>query len=255
MTSRAGPASDFWSTLPFGRDVSLLVQDESGLAALDKPAGVLSHPNRRGEEVRSLLNASYILEGEYFEWSFGGAERRLWLLNRLDSGTSGVILVAASSELATQIRAHFRSKRVHKEYQALVFGTPRAPSEVWRDRLGVQKQAGRIRTTADAGEMIAESAMELVRKGGGEPRVSLIRLEPRTGRSHQLRVQCAKRNLPIIGDQTYGDFARNRAFAKLTGTKRLFLHSMATQFEYAWQGERRSFSALAPLPPEFEKFL
>ena len=90
---------------------------------------------------------------------------------------------------------------------------------------------------------------------GEKPRLTLIRLEPRTGRSHQLRVQCANRGLPIVGDQTYGDFARNRAFTRLARTKRLFLHSSETSFEYDFDGRRTSFSAVAPLPAEFEKFL
>jgi tRNA pseudouridine65 synthase len=88
-----------------------------------------------------------------------------------------------------------------------------------------------------------------------EPRVALVRLEPRTGRSHQLRVQCAKRHLPIAGDQTYGDFARNREFAKLAGTKRMFLHSLETSFDYEWRGRKFSFTARAPVPAEFEKLL
>ena len=97
--------------------------------------------------------------------------------------------------------------------------------------------------------------MTLVRKGAGEPQLALIRLEPKTGRSHQLRVQCAKRHLPIVGDQTYGDFAANRAFAKRTGAKRLFLHSMSTTFEYEFRQRRSTFSATAPLPDDFVKFL
>ena len=97
--------------------------------------------------------------------------------------------------------------------------------------------------------------MSLVRAGRHEPRVSLVRLEPRTGRTHQLRVQCAKRALPIVGDQTYGNFGRNRAFAKLADTKRLFLHSMETAFEYEFHGRKYLFAAKAPLPEEFEKFL
>jgi len=90
--------------------------------------------------------------------------------------------------------------------------------------------------------------------GRKEPRVALIRLEPRTGRSHQLRVQCAKRALPIVGDQTYGNFAANRTFAKIAGTRRMFLHSSETTFEYDWRGVKYAFSAKAPLPGEFEKF-
>jgi 23S rRNA-/tRNA-specific pseudouridylate synthase len=80
---------------------------------------------------------------------------------------------------------------------------------------------------------------------------SLVKLEPRTGRSHQLRVQCAKRQLPIIGDQTYGNFALNREFAKLHQTKRLFLHSLETSFTYEFAGKNHAFKATAPLPREF----
>jgi 23S rRNA-/tRNA-specific pseudouridylate synthase len=97
--------------------------------------------------------------------------------------------------------------------------------------------------------------MSLVRAGRREPRLALLRLEPRTGRSHQLRVQCARRGLPIVGDQTYGDFARNREFARQAGTKRLFLHSMETSFEYEFGGRRHAFSAKSPLPEEFESVL
>jgi tRNA pseudouridine65 synthase len=248
----------FWSTLPLGRNVTLITRDDNGLAAFHKPAGVLSHPNERGDEPRSLLHAHYVVEGEFFEWKTGDGTQdvqRLWLLNRLDSATSGVILAASSAELAVEIRAHFKRQRVQKIYQALVFGAPRAATETWQDRLAVEKRGGKIRTAANAGHVPAESQMTVVRRGTNEPRLTLIRLEPKTGRSHQLRVQCAKRHLPIVGDQTYGDFARNRAFAKLTRVKRLFLHSMSTRFEYEWQGKRHSFSATAPLPEEFEKFL
>ena len=251
-------AEGFWTALPLGRDVTLISHDENGLAALNKPAGVLSHPNDRADERRALLHARYVFDGEFFEWKNprdASPPLRLWLLNRLDSATSGVILVAASAELATEIRAHFKRKLVQKEYQALVFGVPRVPSELWRDRLTVEKRRGQIRTASHAGHVPAESRMTLVRKGTREPPLALIRLEPRTGRSHQLRVQCAKRRLPIVGDQTYGDFPRNRAFAKVTGVKRLFLHSMTTRFDYDFGGRRHSFSATAPLPEEFEKFL
>lgn len=253
----SGESESIWAALPLGRDVTLLAHDASGLAALNKPAGVLSHPNARGDEARALLAAPYVMDGEFFEWTppGQGAPRRLWLLNRLDSATSGVILAAASAELAAEIRAQFKRKQVRKVYHALVFGAPREPQEVWRDLLAVEKRGGQVRTATHGGHVPAESRMKVVRLGQGEPRLALIRLEPRTGRSHQLRVQCAKRRLPIVGDQTYGDFPRNREFARRTGEKRLFLHSLETAFDYEYRGQRRHFSAHAPLPPEFEKFL
>lgn len=243
---------EFWTQLPLGDGVNLLTRDANGLAALSKPAGVLSHPNTTGDLPRALLRAPYRAEGEYFAWNGpDGREGRLWLLNRLDSATSGVILVAADEQLAAAVRLHFRQKRVHKVYNALVFGRPAAPQQVWRDRLAVEKRGGQIRTSA-AGHIPAECQMRVLRPGTARelPR-TLLQLEPLTGRSHQLRVQCAKRHLPIVGDQTYGDFARNRAFARATGEKRLFLHSLLTEFEYEFGGRRSRFAAKAPLPLEF----
>jgi tRNA pseudouridine65 synthase len=244
-------AESFWAELPLGREVNLLAADPVGLAAFNKPAGVLSHPNEPGDEPRSLLTVRYEREGECYTWDAAGTPRRLWLLNRLDSATSGVLLVSADEALATAVRHHFRTKRVHKVYNAVVFGRPPAPIQVWRDLLAVEKRGGQIRTST-RGHIPAESRMSVLRAGIGPAQGrALIKLEPITGRSHQLRVQCAKRHLPIIGDQTYGDFPRNREFAKATGEKRLFLHSLETQFDYEFEGRRRHFAAKAPLPRAF----
>jgi 23S rRNA-/tRNA-specific pseudouridylate synthase len=228
--------------------------DPNGLAALDKPEGVLSHPNGPRDEGRSLLRARYDPKEECFEWTGRGGPRRLWLINRLDSATSGLILGAASGELAREVRAQFQRRQVRKTYQALVFGKPRQSAETWKDLLDVKKQGGRIRTVAGSGNVPAECRMVLVRAGSGPVRVSLIRLEPLTGRSHQLRVQSAKRGLPIVGDRTYGDFGANREFARAGGLKRMFLHSLAIAFAYGFGGVQREFAATAPLPPEFEAF-
>ncbi|HWA10830.1 MAG TPA: RNA pseudouridine synthase [Opitutaceae bacterium] len=250
----SGPGEKLWAALPLGRGVELIARDANGLAAFAKPAGVLSHPNGPKDEPRSLLQARYDLERETYAWTdASGAPAGLHLLNRLDSATSGVILAAADEGLAREIRAQFRRKQVHKVYVALVFGRPPAGRQTWRDRLAVEKRGARIRTSA--GDGIPSECDVSVRRAAKEAGLALLQLEPRTGRSHQLRVQCARHGLPIAGDQTYGDFPRNREFAKRAGTKRLFLHSLATDFTYEWAGRKFSFSAQAPLPPEFEAAL
>jgi 23S rRNA pseudouridine955/2504/2580 synthase len=174
------------------------------------------------------------------------------LLNRLDGATSGVILTAASAELARAIKGQFAQKKVRKIYDALVFGKPAEKFQMWRDLLAVQKTGGMVRTSAARGHVPANTQMQFLRSTQGAFATTLLRLEPHTGRSHQLRVQCAKRRLPIVGDQTYGDFALNRTFAKATGLKRLFLHSLETSFSYEFGGRAQEFRATAPLPREFE---
>lgn len=246
-----GLPGDFWETLPLGTGARLLTRDPNGLAAFDKPHGMLSHPNDSTDEPRALLTCRYDNEAQCFQWKAAdGSDRRLWLLNRLDSATSGVILAAASEQLAEAIRDHYLNKKVHKVYQALVFGQTRQNLEFWRDQLAVKRSHGRIRT-ATVGNVSAETQFQLIRHTQKNFSTSLVRLEPRTGRSHQLRVQCAKRHLPIVGDQTYGDFARNRAFAKGTKNKRLFLHSLETGFTYYFGGKSYTFRAVAPLPKDF----
>ncbi len=242
---------DFWETLPLGAGVEPLTRDANGLAAFNKPAGILSHPNESQDEPRSLLTCRYDKEAQCFTWrAADGSERRLWLLNRLDSATSGVILTAGSEKVAIAVREHYAKKTVHKTYNALVFGRPQKNFEQWTDLLAVQKKGGQIRT-ATIGNVPAQTIFQLVRHTQKAFSTSLVKLEPRTGRSHQLRVQCAKRGLPIIGDQTYGDFALNRGFAKVHKTKRLFLHSLETHFSYEFAGKSFAFKAAAPLPQEF----
>jgi 23S rRNA pseudouridine955/2504/2580 synthase len=250
----SAPLSEPWSIAPLGTGVEILHVDANGLGALNKPAGVLSHPNMRGEEPRAVLMARYDEEAQCFLWADeSGSERRLWLLNRLDGATSGVILLAASEPLARAIREQFAKKKVRKVYQALVFGKPAERMQLWRDLLAVQRKGGQVRANAAAGNIPCATQFQFLDHRQGAFSTSLIRLEPHTGRSHQLRVQCAKRRLPIVGDQTYGDFGLNRAFAKATGEKRLFLHSFETSFSYDFGGRTHAFKALAPLPREFAR--
>lgn len=249
MSTSTVPAN-FWENLPLHEGVRLLVKDDNGLAAFDKPAGILSHPNGSEDEARALLTCRYDKTAQCFTWKEGGNLRQLWLLNRLDSATSGVILVAASEELALAVREHFARKQVRKAYNALVFGHPHTRKEVWRDLLAINKKSGLIRA-ATVGNIPSETHFEVIKHAQKNFSTTLIRLEPRTGRSHQLRVQCAKRHLPIIGDQTYGDFGLNREFAKANKTKRLFLHSLETAFNYEFAGKTHAFKASAPLPAEF----
>jgi 23S rRNA-/tRNA-specific pseudouridylate synthase len=96
--------------------------------------------------------------------------------------------------------------------------------------------------------------MTCVRAIPGPPALSVLELEPHTGRTHQLRVQCARRHLPILGDQNYGDFRRNREFSRRLGTDRLFLHARHVDVEFPLDGGKIRFDAESPLPPEFQRF-
>jgi 23S rRNA-/tRNA-specific pseudouridylate synthase len=79
----------------------------------------------------------------------------------------------------------------------------------------------------------------------------VLALEPRTGRTHQLRHQCALRHLPILGDQTYGNFSLNRELARRFGTSRLFLHASSVELQLTLGNLRVDFAARSPVPDEF----
>lgn len=249
-------ASIDWRSVPLGPGVEVLAVHPCGLAALGKPAGVLSHPNRPGEEKRSLLAAPYDAGAQFFHWpGSDGVEARVWLLHRLDSATSGVVLVAAGADIAQAVRAVFEQRGVHKLYLALVLGHLREKRAQWRDAMEVRRGGGTVRAREDGG-LRAETSVRCLRLIPGPPALSLLELEPHTGRTHQLRHQCARRRLPIVGDQTYGNFRLNRDLARRLGTDRLFLHARSVKLEFTLpSGVRVAFAASSAVPEEFRPFL
>jgi 23S rRNA-/tRNA-specific pseudouridylate synthase len=201
--------------------VELIEAGPTGLYALHKPSGIRSQPKEGGKDPQALLTCSYSLKDEAYHVPPDKGGGKVWLLHRLDAGTSGVILVADQETTAEEVKQAFAEHRVKKTYVALVFGWPKESEAVWRDRIEVTKEGGRARGKAGAG-IWAEARMRVREKLQGKSGpMALLELQPKTGRTHQLRIQCANRGLPIVGDRTYGDFQKNRALK----TDVLFLHS------------------------------
>jgi len=236
---------------PLGNGVKLLKEHPCGLFAFFKPDGLLSHPNSPRDHSRALFKAPYHVDEECYDIEQPDGKRsKIWLLNRLDSATSGVLLCADHQGVAEAVRRKFAEDRVEKKYFALVFGVLKPPRQVWRDRLQVSRKNGKVRTSFRGG-LFAETEANVVRTYPGRYPISLLELRPKTGRTHQLRVQSAKRKVPIVGDQTYGNFSWNREFAKATRQKRLFLHSAEVRLTFEVDGRAVDFFARSELPKEF----
>ncbi|MBC2605260.1 pseudouridine synthase family protein [Pelagicoccus albus] len=233
-------------SLPWTRGVKVLECDLNGVVAVEKPAGTLSHPNRKGDKGRALLDAGY--DEKQQAYLIGGDEENalVYLLNRLDSATSGVVLLSLNKPAADSVLDAFKQKKVKKIYQALVFGFRPGGSPVWRDKLSVRKAEGGVRAGVGGG-LHAETKLVKAEGFPGPLAVSRLTLMPVTGRTHQLRIQTSKRNMPIVGDRTYGDFSRNKVAAK-NGLKRLCLHCVKTEFEYKLAHRFFRFSAQSKCP-------
>jgi len=234
--------------LPLHPQCSLLQRHECGLIAVDKACGVLSHPNRGEASATALLPWSYDPAEEVYR----GKDQSFFILNRLDSPTSGICLLADNATTARLVKDAFARHVVEKDYIALVKGVPQRKQEEWRDCLEVKRARNGLRTAATRGRPNAFCSMQLRRIANGPPARALLVLTPTTGRTHQLRVQCASRRLPIVGDATYGDFSFNREFKRRFGESRLFLHSWRTRLSLKLEnGKMLRFSAESPLPSAF----
>jgi 23S rRNA pseudouridine1911/1915/1917 synthase len=176
--------------------------------AVDKPAGLLSHPTKPGgprtlwDELRALLG---------YELAIGG---QVSLVNRLDRETSGVLLVAKTAEAARAAGIAMQNGKIEKEYLALVFGWPNwnemtidapiarrgevAESEVWVERIVHSRGAQAITRVR------VEERFELI----GPKRFSLLTAWPETGRTHQVRVHLAHVGFPLLGDKIYARGSR-----------------------------------------------
>ncbi len=243
-----------FSDLPLGPGVRVITSNQHGLVALDKPAGLMSHPNKDGDMKRSLLHAGYDYDGEVFSWMVGEVEHRAWLINRLDSPTSGVILLALNEEINTAIKQLFSTHKVSKVYYALVKNTPSVPAGSWSDSL--KKDVYRGKTLVKGGQRIpAKTRYQVAKAPTGGFSVALLRLMPLTGRTHQLRVQCKNHRHPIVGDRTYGSFSFNKEVANETGEKRMMLHSGETSMRYPFHGKMHDFKAESELPEAFAEVM
>ena len=247
--------------IPFSRGVRVLAQHPLGLLAVEKPAGVMAHPNpgEKSEGDAVLIQGNYSMEEEAFHVRDGvGGIRRVYLLNRLDSPTSGVLLLCLEASLADKVKKLFAQHQVAKRYLAVVRGRGlRTPRGTWQDVLTKSKgpEAGVRSAVKSAGGPPAITLYRWERAAEGELPLSLLQLEPRTGRTHQLRVQTAKHGHPILGDRTYGDFEFNKNLGSARGFKRLFLHACETECSFDWAGQKVHFKAVSPMPEEFAKVL
>lgn len=173
--------------------------DEGGIVAVNKPPGVSLATRRAAPErsVERLLDA--LPEADRLE--HGLDHRALWLAHRLDVGTSGVVLLARDPDTHRELVAALQSRSAVKTYLALAWGHPSPPDGEVDLPLGPDRRdRRRMRVDHDRGR----PSLTAYRALGRGPHVTLLALEPRTGRTHQLRVHLTALGHPVVGDDLYG---------------------------------------------------
>lgn len=210
----------------------ILFEDNHCLA-IDKPAGHLTTGYEGGEETLDRQVKAYIKEkfnkpGNVF----------LGVVHRLDRPVSGVLLYARNSKAAGRLAEQFRESQVNKEYWAVVSGKLEPEQGVWENWLWKDTLIGTVQTVKFGTPGAKLARVEFQRRAMNETH-SWVELHPKTGRTHQLRVQLASRGFPIVGDERYG--------SKQTIANGIALHAKSLTFQHPISYEPMTLTADLPI--------
>jgi len=199
-----------------------IIFENKDLLVIDKPAGIVVFPERKGEE-KTLID---LLLEKWPKLKRAGPAPRYGIVHRLDKDSSGILLVAKNNKTLNFLQKQFKERRVKKKYILLVVGKIRPAKtkiETFFARAGKDKRKQKVLSPLGP-----KAKGKRLRKGITEYRVikelrdySLVEAVLKTGRRHQLRAQFAYLNHPIAGDKLYG--FKNMPHPE--GLKRQFLHA------------------------------
>lgn len=228
-----------------------IIHEDEDLIVVNKPAGLIVHP--AAGVPRSTLANALAFHFQHLPQRTGG-QARPGIVHRLDRDTSGLIMVAKTETAHENLTEQFRTREVFKSYVALVHGRVAAESgtidqPIARDPRNRTRMAV-VRT--------GRPSLSLYRVRRRYERFTLLDVEIKTGRTHQIRVHLQWLKHPVVSDPVYGDGRDNtvsdpRLRARITALGRQFLHAEQLGFRHPRTHEPLRFTA--PLPPELSEFL
>ncbi len=210
-------------------DLPVIYQDDD-ILVISKPAGVISHA--RGKYWNEPSVASFIRQ------TTNQTGDRVGIVHRLDRATSGVMICAKTQDAMVFLQTQFAERKVKKIYQAVVVGHIEPKQAIIDMPIERNPKAPSTFRVGPNGK-VAQTAYKVT---DSSENYDLIQLEPKTGRTHQLRVHMANQGHPIVGDTLYNG----------EPAERLLLHAGELTIELP-SGKLMTFSV--PIPSEFEEYL
>ena len=219
---------------PGSLSLPILYEDQE-VVVINKPAGIVVHP---GVGVIKPTVASWFADKYPESLSVGENSTRPGLVHRLDKDTSGLMIVAKTQAAYQDLKSQWQRRRVRKEYLALVFKVPSMKEGRIVQPIARSKR-NPMRRVVDPTGRPAITEWKTEQKFGN--RFALLRLFPKTGRTHQLRVHLNNLHYPIVGDQLY-TYKRQRP---PIGVTHQLLHAAKLTLRLP-SGKRRTFTAQLP---------
>lgn len=214
-----------------------ILYEDNHLLAVNKPAGLPTMGVAAGARSLSVLARQYI-KHRYRK----PGNVYLGIVSRLDTGTSGVVILARTSKAAARLTEQFKTREVAKTYWAVVTGRLESAEGEWTDWVAKDEAAQRmvIAPATDRGAKEARLRYRVMRELGPH---TLVEVELLTGRKHQIRLQFAERGHAVLGEQKY---ARAASFGD-----GLALHARRLVFQHPVR--RQPIDLIASLPPAWQK--
>lgn len=252
-----------------------VIYEDDHFMAINKQAGLMVHP-ARGTWTGTLVNG-LIFYGS--KWSGINGNWRPGILHRLDRNTTGVMLVAKSDEAHWRIARQFENRTIQKTYLAVIHGVPELLADIidmpiGKDRYVREKQA--VRKVENGGKpavtkyevqeifdrpaaaALVHGAFAADRRNPAPPeRFAFLKLSPKTGRTHQLRVHMTALGFPMVGDSIYGGRVFESPWPASPGGvfrfERQALH--AAEITFVHPTTLQTMTLAAPLPPDITTLL
>lgn len=207
-----------------------IIYEDNHILVANKPNRLLVASDKSGDVTLLSLVRDYNAQNQA-----EGKKGYLVPIHFLDRPVSGLVLFAKSSKASTRLNKLFQTRNINKTYLAMVEGSPPKDRDQYEDYLQKDHQKNIVKVSNAKNGKHCSLEIKLYKRLS---KLCLLEVLPRTGRSHQIRVQLSSRNTPIVGDVKYG--------SQQTFHNAIALHAWKLQFEHPVKKEIMNFEA--PLP-------